>query len=858
MFRARVKVPLHEAQLPEFDVECWHIDRPMRRRSRWLGLVVLAVVALILWWRVQPRPEASSGDPSVPVVQARVEAAADPVRAASGDAARTSPPALAVGTATIEVLVTAGGAAVPEAQLTLSQQRATSSSWRPTWEAAQGQTTDARGSATFPASTGTWVLFVNKEGFATTVVDVAKPAGETVTVVRVSLERGHLLRGVAVDAKNAAVVPAIIRAVPLGDRSTRRRSSPVGEKEVAVDGLGAFQFSALAAGWWRLEGVAEGSGRAEPVLINVPTNDTVRLRFRRAGYLEGVVVQPDGGVAPGALVAITSAEGADSVEASATGAFSSERMPGAYRVSARFGELVGSADQVALVHSGGTTTTRVVLSGKGGMLSGTVKRDDDVPVGGAVVIASPHNDDGVCGQTTTNPDGTWAIRSLARGSYDLEAEAQGLTKNAETGFFVSDGASVEVDLVLGRLGKIKGTVETNTGGPLRVRLLLRSIRSAFPERQALSDGAGHFEFDDVPPGPAFIRVLRGEAEVTRATDVTVKAGATSEVKVVVAEPVTLEVHLDRSRCARPSAITLIAVDAQSHRVPRGVPSTAEHLTLQLSPGEWQLSGWSTDDEDCGSLRARTITLEAGQKPEPITLEFGPREGTFDVTILEADGQPAPFANVTAQNGDEVEGTVTNADGVAKLSFRSATSFTVTANKQGRSARREGVKQAMTLKLGAAARIQLRLEGASGLTRVTALFEGDAFADAVRITGAEGWIEEMPVGTVTLVASNADDTSAGRTRVQTRAGQTAAALLRLEPVAQLHGRVQLPAGVTSAFIVLKSPLGSDGARVEPSGAFLFEKVIPGEYVARVECKQCGAIAAKPVKLSPGANVELLFR
>lgn len=89
------------------------------------------------------------------------------------------------------------------------------------------------------------------------------------------------------------------------------------------------------------------------------------------------------------------------------------------------------------------------------------------------------------------------------------------------------------------------------------------------------------------------------------------------------------------------------------------------------------------------------------------------------------------------------------------------------------------------------------------------------------------------------------------------GQTAEASIRLEQPGQVRGRVQLPAAVASAFIFLKSPLGSEGANVAPAGTFLFGKVVPGDYVAKVECPQCSSIAPKPVKLMPGGNVELVF-
>jgi len=133
-------------------------------------------------------------------------------------------------------------------------------------------------------------------------------------------------------------------------------------------------------------------------------------------------------------------------------------------------------------------------------------------------------------------------------------------------------------------------------------------------------------------------------------------------------------------------------------------------------------------------------------------------------VLEADGQPAPFARVSAR--DERDGlwaSDADADGVAHLVFVADAVLNVTASKQGRSAERRGVRRSLgrvTLTLGPAARIHLRLEGANGMTRVTALLNED-FVDEVRASGAEGWIEEVPAGAITLLARAG--TTPGRAR-----------------------------------------------------------------------------------------------
>lgn len=823
------------------------------------------MAALALLWALWPR-ESGSAEATSDSTSLRSEDRAKLV-APLVDGARantTSTPAEKFSGETIEVHVTLEGAPVKDAALTASKQRLSSSSWRPVWEPSLNQRTDEQGVAVFPASTGTWVISVTKEGLATEVVDVPKPSGEMITVVRVQLERGHELRGVAIDSAKSAVAPATIRAVPLGDRSTRRRSSPAGVVETSVDALGAFHFTGLAAGWWRIEGDAEGAGRAEPKLVSVPTSESITLGFRRSGFLEGVVVHADGGVAPHALVVITSAEGADSLEASEGGTFSTERMPGSYRVSARLGEFVGSADQVALVRAGGTTQARVVLSGRGGTLSGTVKRDDGTPVAGALVIASSHNDDGVCGQAPTEADGTWAIRGFPRGTYDLEAEAQGLTKATERGFFVGEGADVHIDLVLGRLGKVIGTVETASGAPLATRVTLRG-RGGSAERQAQSDSAGRFSFDDVPAGALSVRAIGKEDEFNRPSNVMVKAGETTEVKLVVPESVMVDVELDRTRCAKPTEVAVTAMEGDSwqNRITRAVAPDVPRLTLKMSPGLWLFTGGGAVDESCmlGERGFKRLELKPGQERQRVQLVFGPVEAGFKVTVLEADGQPSPRAQVSGRDEKGgIWGITADDDGVADLNFPDDAVLSITASNQGRSAQLKGVRRSSghaTLKLGPASRIHLRLDGAVGVTRVEAFVDGDHFVDEMRIAGADGLLEEIPVGSITLVATSADESSMGRTRLTTVPGQAAEASIRLEPIAQVRGRAKLPAGATGWVMLTSSLGGFEGARIQPDGAFLFERVVAGEYTVKLNCKECGEIAPKSAKVAPGGNVEVVF-
>ncbi|MDP1829798.1 MAG: carboxypeptidase regulatory-like domain-containing protein [Archangium sp.] len=827
-------------------------------RRRWLGFLVLVAAAAFFGWALLAPREAV--EPPTSGAQRNVDGG--PAVPSTGTLTVSSSPQPAPGSTPADsvftVLVTADGAPVPDVQLSASAQQPTSSAWRPSWDPPLLQRTDARGRAEFAAGAGTWVLTAVKQGFATATLDVVKPAGERVTPVELRLEHGNDLRGLALDLKGLAVVPARILATPLGELSTRRRSAPMGVAETTVDAKGAFHFTALASGWWRLEGDAEGSGRAEPRLIRLPTDEVVKLRFRRSGFLEGVVVQADGGVAPRALVVVGGADGNEALEASATGTFSVERMPGSYRLSAQYAGLVGTADQVAQVHAGDTTATRIVVTGKGGTLAGTVRRDDGVPVEGALVLASPHNEDGLCGQATTGADGTFSISGYPRGTYDLDAEAKGLMKATERGFFVAEGMTQQAELVLSRPGRVKGLVETPTGAPLSARVTLHSMRRSFADRQAVADSAGHFVFEDVPPGAAFVTAARTPDEHSLGFDVKVKPGSTSEVKVTVFDSVALEVTLDRSRCTPATDVTVVTTEPNMSQkgVKRMVPVGTDRVMFLLSPGTWQVAAWDTDARNCTLKRALQVALEPGRVPAPVRLVLGPSDETFEVTVLETDGHPAPFANVTAKSrAGGIWATAADADGVAQLGFPSDTGVTVTASKQGRSAQVTGLRRALghvTLTLLPAARIHLRLSGVSGMTRIEAELEGDLFTDELRATGSEVWLDEMPVGRVRLKAMSADETSAGRVRVVTTSGQTTEASLRLEPVGRVSGKVTVP-GVIMVLLISKT----EGLQVvpRPDGTFASDPIPAGEYTARVECPTCGGLVPRPFTLAPGAQVEL---
>jgi len=60
------------------------------------------------------------------------------------------------------------------------------------------------------------------------------------------------------------------------------------------------------------------------------------------------------------------------------------------------------------------------------------------------------------------------------------------------------------------------------------------------------------------------------------------------------------------------------------------------------------------------------------------------------------------------------------------------------------------------------------------------------------------------------------------------------------VGVVRGRVQLPAGTSSALVFLISTSEALQAAVAADGTFSFGRILAGDYTAKVECPACSAL------------------
>lgn len=767
-----------------------------------------------------------------------------PVRAMPTEVALQPSPALPAANRihNLVISVNEGGTALPGALVVASLKSESSSTLSPSWTDRTEQHTDGMGQARIHARVGRWFVHVRKAGFADAFQDVVvDPRDDTISVT-FSLEPGFRLSGIAVDPDGHALAPAEIKAIPLGDQLTKRRSAPEGELSVTSDVNGAFTLNGLSRGWWRLEGESEGFGRSQARVISIPTTELVELVFRPSGFIDGFVVTSDGSPAAYATVSVVGENGLISVGTSETGAFSLERAPGAYLLSARKGDLVGSTAAPTFVRARATASARITLKDRGATLRGQVTRDDGEPVTGATILVYPSLQDTPVAEVRTGNDGRWELTGFAPGAVDVEASIDGMSSAIETGFHLVDGAIVDVELTLVRLGTLEGTVVGPNGKGVAAQVVLRGKYDQFPERQVLANANGFFAFGDVPSGNVVVRASFGVEDSGSTVTARIEAGGATRLSLLLAPRYEVRVDLDRTACKELEGVTLRAFepDASHAAVETLVSSSAQYVLLKLRAGAWTVRAVSATRSCSGQA---DVSLSAGVRSRSMSIRLVPAPTLLQVLVLESTEDPAPGAQVTVVTNEGLElRAETDPDGRAQLAAERAAVASISAVKRGRSARVAGTAingNRVTLTLAPAAHLRVHIVGHQTMTRVTAVeSNGESLPVEARSADPDVYLAEVPQGSLDVRASSADDSRFGASTVTTHAGETAEVTVTLKGVGFLVGTATLPPTAQGqARVAVSSRLGTLVEQLDPSGNFKLGPMPEDQYTVEVRCAGC---------------------
>jgi hypothetical protein len=298
-------------------------------------------------------------------------------------------------------------------------------------------------------------------------------------------------------------------------------------------------------------------------------------------------------------------------------------------------------------------------------VSGTATRADGTPHANANVdlaqrIMGPSGGAiGSVGDTRTMADGSWTLRDVPPGDYELSIEG-----SAERTVIPLNVSGVDLDgvaLVTGASGTIGGKIATSDGGGLPpgaggVRVVARHVAPDGPETlvvtgddNGLAGRDGTFAIKNVPPGPAVLQVMGlprewavrkieigGQDHTVRPLQVQ-NAQQLSNVHIVVTNrlpTVTGRIVNEDQQPADGSAL-LFPLDSATWLEAAGTlraarpDQTGTFRFDNVLPGpyyvialetvqDWQLN----DPEFFGELRERATKLTIGEEPpEPVVLKL---------------------------------------------------------------------------------------------------------------------------------------------------------------------------------------------------------------------------------------------
>jgi len=418
----------------------------------------------------------------------------------------------------------------------------------------------ANGSFRLWVAPGNLDLFARADGYADGWRRSAAPSQS----VDILLTPGSSLSGRVVDVGTGrAVAGARVSAVL--HRKDSDLDSLSGTRIAAVaDADGRFRFSRLAPGRYKPAAMSpSGYGEAsESVLLGLGQSaEGVIIELHPAQSVSGrVVVAGDGAPCAEGLVHLDEVDGAqfrrETIDADGRVSFGGI-LPGRYRVSVTCAgiDAASAHPDVVVAADAPPAEQRWVVGGRKATIRGTVRSASGAPVAHATVRAEARAWEG--GQpaawgtfTSSEPDGTFQLRRIRGGTYELKAlAADHPTTTDPVVVTVSEGEVATADIRLDAGGDVAGDVVDQRGQPV-ANMFVQAQRTGEGRRGDVVMGGGGHESLTGQDGSFLLRGLRPGSYQLRAQQggpggrpgvmgrhdmpvVEVAAGQTARARIVV-------------------------------------------------------------------------------------------------------------------------------------------------------------------------------------------------------------------------------------------------------------------------------------------------------------------------------------
>jgi len=520
-------------------------------------------------------------------------------------------------------------------------------------------TTDASGEYTIAdVPPGTYEVVASKEGYESSSLTVTVLEGTT-AVADFSLSQTIVpgtITGSVTDAEDGS--PIIGAVVTDGTRTTT--ADAAGQYTIADVPPGSYQVVASKEGY-------ETSSATVNVLQGTTAVANIFLsQIIVPGTITGTVTDAeDGSPVVGAIVS----DGTRTVVTDATGEYTIDNVPpGSYQVVASK-EGYESSSATVNVLQGTTAVANIFLSQiiVPGSITGLVT---DAKDGSAIWGAQVS--DGIR-TVLTDAAGRYTINDVPPGSYQVVASKEGyeiLTSTATV--TVLEGSTAVADLSLTRIivpGTITGSVtDAKDGSPIAGATVTDGTRTV------LTDAAGQYTINDVPPGSYEIVVSKEGYE-------------RSSLTVIVLEGFTAIADLCLTRIIVPGTITGSVTDAEDGSPIVGAAvndgtrtvvtdATGQYTINDVRPGSYQVVA-SKEGYESSSLTMTVLEGNTAVADLSLTRIIVPGTITGRVTDAE-DG--SPIAGATVSDGTRT--TTTDTTGKYTIANVPPGTYEVTASKSG--------------------------------------------------------------------------------------------------------------------------------------------------------------------------------
>ncbi len=373
-----------------------------------------------------------------------------------------------------------------------------------------------------------YVLRVDKEGFAPAVRLVNIGAGEAVENVELRLRVGDgTISGTVVDDSGPLGGATIVATS--GDTEIRTSS-------LTRDGVGSFTLRDLPTpGTYTIQVSADGY-IPETFSVNLSSAEQVsgtQVRLRGgAGSISGRVGVVGEGPLGGVQITVSDGDRVFTSESLSVGDVGSYQVdglpvPGSYTVSFSRAGFSTQIRSVELDEFGNSRRTGIDanLTRATGVLRGTVIDEGGTALGGVQITATSGDDTRVI-FSAHDPPGRYELRNLPAGTYTVTFERPGSQARAVL-VSLSAGETEIVDMILSPQASISGTVTvsgTPTGG-LPVRLFRVETYPSTILTTVITDGAGRYTFPALDaPQTYVVEYLDAGGTVVGTRTITLLAG----------------------------------------------------------------------------------------------------------------------------------------------------------------------------------------------------------------------------------------------------------------------------------------------------------------------------------------------